>query len=98
MMLHENGFKAQRDRAMLLFSYRDMAKEFRIPRKDRLSTEQIAKMTNKQLNRACRDLYNGVTVKQARKYGIKRGLIKKPTKRTLFIRIRNFIRRIGKHG
>jgi hypothetical protein len=78
MMLHESGWKAERDRTILLASYRDMTKFFRVPRRSRLTTEQIAKMTNKHLKRACSDLYNGVTVKQATAYGIKRGLIPKP--------------------
>lgn len=91
MMLHETGIKAQRDRAMLVASYRDMSKEFRVPRRERLTAAQIAKMTNKMLHRACRDLYNGVTVAEARKYGIKRGFIAAPKKKSWAIALKRIL-------
>ena len=98
MMLHETGPRAQRDRATVIASYRDMVRFFRVPRRDRLTTNQIAKMTSKQIYQACRDLYNGVSVKQARKYGIKRGFIAKPNKKSVILRLRNFMRKVAHHG
>jgi hypothetical protein len=97
-MLHESGIKAQRDRSMLIASYRDMVKEFRIPRKDRITADKMSKLTNKQLYQACKDLYNGVTIKQARKYGIKRGFIKKPAKKPFLIIMRNLWRKVVIYG
>jgi len=98
MMLHETGFKSQRDRSMLVASYRDMAKEFKVPRKERITAAQMSKMTNRQLHCACRDLYNGVTVEVATAYGIKRGIIKKPRKSSFMMRVRNFLRKVVRHG
>ena len=95
MMLHETGPRAQRDRATVIASYRDMVRFFRVPRGDRLTTVQMSKMTSKQIYQAGRDLYNGVSVKQARKYGIKRGLIAKPNKVPLTVQARKALLWIG---
>lgn len=100
MMLHETGMKAQRDRAMLVASYRDMVREFRVPRSERITADQMSKMTTRQLHRACRDLYNGVSVDEARKYGIKRGFIPAPhkNKRSWIVRARSLLRKVVARG
>lgn len=75
--VHNVGAKADRDRAVILRSYHAMCEEFRIRKSRRLSPREIAAMTNAQLFQASKDLYNGATVKQAkrlaRKLGVSRG-------------------------
>jgi len=74
MRLHDKGQKADRDRAVVLHSYKVMCREFRVPRRQRLTTVQILSMSNNQLYQASKDLYNGATVKQARRLARKLGL------------------------
>ena len=64
-MVHNVGAKADRDRAIILQSYRTMVKEFRVKKSRQLSPREIATMTNAQLFQASKDLYNSATVKQA---------------------------------
>ena len=78
MMLHEKGRKAERDRAVLINSYEAMCDEFRVPMLKRLTRSDIARMSNKALYRASKDVYSQATVKQANKLAIKMGLVEKP--------------------
>lgn len=71
-MLHEKGFKGERDRARLIHSYTQMVKEFRV--KDRITPDNMAKMTNAHIFQACRDLYNGTTIKKAKRLAKKLGV------------------------
>lgn len=75
--VHSTGRKAERDRAVILASYREMCKAFRVPKSRRLSEKDIARMTNAQLYQASKDLYNGATVKQARQLAVRMGVAEK---------------------
>lgn len=75
--VHNKGRKAERDRAVLLASYREMCKAFRVPKSRRLAEKDIARMTNAQLYQASKDLYNGATVKQARRLAVRMGVAEK---------------------
>jgi pentose-5-phosphate-3-epimerase len=78
MKVHEKGFKADRDRAVLINSYHVMSKDFNVPRKDRLDAAALARLSNEMLFKVNKDLYSQATVKQARKLAIKMGLAEKP--------------------
>ena len=67
MQIHDKGAKADRDRAILLASYNAMCKEFKVKMTNRLTITDIAKMTNKQLFQASKDLYNGQPLEKALK-------------------------------
>ena len=75
--VHNTGRKAGRDRAVILASYREMCKAFRVPKSRRLAEKDIARMTNAQLYQASKDLYNGATVKQARRLAVRMGVAAK---------------------
>lgn len=76
--IHDKGAKADRDRSVILHSYLAMCDEFRVPRSRRLSTREIATMTNNQLFQASKDLYNGATIQQAQRLAIRLGLAQGP--------------------
>jgi hypothetical protein len=78
MMLHEKGKKAERDRAILINSYETMADEFRLPASKRLSSADIARMSNQALYQASKDVYTQAKPKQLVKLAVKMGLVKKP--------------------
>lgn len=73
--VHNKGRKAEKDRAVLLTSYREMCRVFRVPKSRRLSERDIAIMTNAQVYQASKDLYNGATVKQARRLAERLGVV-----------------------
>ena len=75
--VHNTGRKAERDRAVLLASYREMCKAFRVPKSRRIHDRDIARMTNAQIYQASKDLYNGATVKQARRLAVRMGVADK---------------------
>ena len=75
--VHNTGRKAERDRAVILASYREMCKAFRVPKSRRLSEKDIARMPNAQLYQASKDLYNGATIKQARRLAVRMGVAEK---------------------
>jgi len=75
--VHNVGAKADRDRAVILRSYQTMCEEFRVKKSRRLSPREIAAMTNAQLFQASKDLYNGATVKQARRLAVRMGVADK---------------------
>lgn len=74
--VHNVGSKADRDRAVVLHSYLAMCKEFRVPRRMRLTPREIASMTNTQLYQASKDLYNNVDIKKAQCLAVKLGVAK----------------------
>lgn len=78
MVLHEKGRKTERDRAVLIASYDQMCREFRVPRAKRLTPAQMANMSNAALYRASKDLYNGASVKDAARLAVKMGLVARP--------------------
>ncbi|HSW63603.1 MAG TPA: hypothetical protein VLH56_09885, partial [Dissulfurispiraceae bacterium] len=86
MTVHNNGFKAARDRAVLINSYHVMVKDFRVPKARRLDDARLASMSNEMLFKVNKDLYSQATVKQARKLAIKMGLLESPLQR----RVRHF--------
>ena len=88
MMIHEKGWKAERDRIILLASYEAMVKELRVPKSKRLSTEAISKLNNTQLYRASKDLYNGTSTKNAARLAVKMGLADKP--KTIIGKVKEF--------
>ena len=65
--LHATGAKADRDRAALLLSYREMCRVLRVPRGQRVAPEKLAAMTTPQVFQLCKDLYNTASAKKARK-------------------------------
>ena len=74
MTLHEKGFKGDRDRAVLLSSLEAMYKTFRTPQRKRLSEVDRARMTNAQLYRHSKDLYNSATTRKANRLAVKAGI------------------------
>ena len=72
--VHNKGAKAEKDRAILLGSYREMCKAFRTPKAQRIPERDLARMTNTQVYQASKDLYNGATVKQARRLAERLGV------------------------
>jgi len=78
MMLHEKGYKAERDRAILIKSYETMCDEFRLPAAKRLTRADMAKMSNQALYRASKDVYSQASVKQADRLAVKIGIKPKP--------------------
>lgn len=67
MRIHEKGAKADRDRSVVLHSYREMCRYFHVPRSQRLTPAQVAAMPTAQLYQVSKDLYNGATIAQAQK-------------------------------
>ena len=67
MKLHSVGAKADRDRAALLISYREMCRILRVKRSERVAPEKLAAMPTPQVFQLCKDLYNTLPVKSARK-------------------------------
>jgi hypothetical protein len=59
--------KLEQDRTAMLLSYAKMCKTFKVPRRERVSSAQFAAMSNLQVLRLCRDLYNRAPVKLAKK-------------------------------
>jgi hypothetical protein len=78
MTIHRKGAKADRDRAVLINSYKVMVKDFRIPRKDWLDQAALSRLSNEMLFKINKDIYSQATVKQAKKLAIKMGLLDKP--------------------
>lgn len=78
MVLHEKGRKAERDRAVLIASYDQMCREFRVPYAKRLTPAEMARMSNAAIYRASKDLYNGASVKDAVRLAMKMGLVARP--------------------
>ena len=74
MTVHRKGAKADRDRAVLINSYKVMCHDFRIPKKDRMDHAALARLSNEMLFKINKDIYSQATVKQARKLAIKMGL------------------------
>lgn len=81
MKMHDAGSKADRDRAVVLNSYQEMCRFFRVPRGRRLTVREIAGMTNTQLFQAAKDLYNSQPVKKALRLSRKMGLSSPPESR-----------------
>jgi hypothetical protein len=75
MKVHSNGFKAARDRAVLINSYHVMCHDFRIPKARRLDDAALARLSNEMLFKLNSDLYSQATVKQAKRLAIKMGLL-----------------------
>jgi len=78
MKVHTKGYKGDRDRAVLIHSYKVMCKDFRVPDNRRLNDVDLARLSNKMIYRISADIYSQATVKQAGKLAIKMGLAKKP--------------------
>ena len=78
MKVHNKGFKADRDRAVLINSYHVMCKDFRVSKERRLDDGRLAAMSNEMLFKVNKDLYSQATVKQARKLAVKMGLLESP--------------------
>lgn len=77
MTLHKGqGWKADRDRAILINSYTVMCREFRV--KKPLDPAALARLSNEMLYKVNKDLYSQATIKQAQKLAIKMGLADKP--------------------
>lgn len=74
MTVHNNGFKAARDRAVLINSYHVMTRDFRVPKARRLDDARLASMSNEMLFKVNKDLYSQATVKQAKALAVKMGL------------------------
>ena len=74
MNVHNKGHKSARDRAVLIHSYRVMCVDFHVPRRDRLDTAALARLSNEMLYKITKDMYSQATVKQARRLAIKIGL------------------------
>jgi hypothetical protein len=84
MKLHiANGFKAARDRAVLINSYHVMCKDFRIPKDRRLDDADLARLSNEMLFKLNSDLYSQATVKQAKRLAVKMGLLESPIRRVV---------------
>jgi hypothetical protein len=84
MKLHiANGFKAKRDRAVLIHSYNAMCRDFRIPKAKRLDAVAIARLSNEMLFKLNSDLYSQATVKQAKRLAVKMGLLESPIRRVV---------------
>jgi hypothetical protein len=84
MKLHiANGFKAARDRAVLINSYHVMCKDFRIPKDRRLDDADLARLSNEMLFKLNSDLYSQATVKQAKRLAVKMGLIESPARKII---------------
>ena len=92
MKVHNKGFKADRDRAVLINSYHVMCKDFNVPRDKRLDAARLASLSNEMLFKINKDLYSQATVKQARKLAVKMGLVDKPE--TWFNRIALWFKRL----
>ena len=92
MKVHNKGFKADRDRAVLINSYHVMCKDFNVPRDKRLDSARLASLSNEMLFKVNKDLYSQATVKQARKLAVKMKLIDKPE--TWFTRISDWFRKV----
>lgn len=73
--VHNKGPKSHRDRTILIATYEGMAKEFR-PRR-RLSASDIAGMTNTQIERAARDLYDAQSISAVNRYAEKMGIVRR---------------------
>lgn len=78
MKVHTHGIKGDRDRAVLIRSYKVMCKDFKIPAKRRLNDVELARLSNKMIYRISADIYAQATPEQAKKLAIKMGLVKKP--------------------
>jgi hypothetical protein len=78
MTIHEKGVKAERDRAILIHSYETMCNEFRLPASKRLTRADMAKMSNKAIYQASKDVYSQASVKQANRLAVKMGLKESP--------------------
>ena len=78
MTVHNNGFKAARDRAVLINSYHVMVKDFRVPKSRRLDDARLASMSNEMLMKLNKDIYSQATVKQAKRLAVKMGLAESP--------------------
>jgi|SRR6185369_11760712 len=66
--IHEHGWKGERDRAKLLGMYYELAASFFFKP---LADWQLAKMTNHQLDRLCRDTWDRQPSKEQRWYAEK---------------------------
>lgn len=78
MRVHTHGLKGDRDRAVLIHSYKVMCKDFKVPADRRLSDIELARLSNKMIYRISSDIYSQATVKQVEKLAIKIGLAKRP--------------------
>lgn len=74
MNVHNKGHKSARYRAVLIHSYRVMCADFHVPRRDRLDTAALARLSNEMLYKITKDMYSQATVKQAKRLAIKMGL------------------------
>ena len=70
MVIHTHGWKAARDREILLAAYRGLLKHFMIKP---LAEYELAKLNNFQLDRLCRDLYAKQKPSELRWYAEKMG-------------------------
>ena len=92
MTVHNKGFKANRDRIVLIHSYNTMCRDFKIPKNQRMKPIDIARISNEMLFKVNKDLYSQATVKQARKLAVKMKLVDKPE--TWFSRIADWFKRL----
>lgn len=92
MKLHSVGAKADRDRAALLISYREMCRILRVKRSERVAPEKLAAMPTPQVFQLCKDLYNTLPVKSARK--LEARLMPKPAKFSLKYRVQAISARV----
>jgi len=74
MLIHNKGAKADRDRAVLVHSYKAMCKYFNVPRRDRLTPLALASLSNTQIYKLSKDLYNDQPVGRAKRLARKLGL------------------------
>lgn len=77
-MIHEKGFKGDRDRTMLLSSYNEMVRVFRVPRKKQLTAYELSRLTNHQLYHAANDLYVSAPRKKQAIMAARLGMAEKP--------------------
>ena len=78
MIVHNKGIKSDRDRAVLIHSYKVMCKDFKVPSDRRLSDIELARLSNKMIYRISADIYSQASVKQVEKLAVKIGLAKRP--------------------
>jgi hypothetical protein len=91
-MIYDKGPKADRDRALLIVSYRRMCRAFRVPRAQRATAEQLARMPNSVLYRMTKGMYNTAPLKKALRLARKLGVAPKmPSK---WLKVKNAVRNV----
>lgn len=85
MVIHTNGWKAERDRVYLLNRYHGLIHEFQVKP---IAPHQLARLTNHQLDRLCRDTFAQIPAKAKRWFAEKTGKVPRSGE----FRVRWFIR------